>query len=147
MNKTTLASCGAVLALCLMGTAPTSRAAEPTTSIELTARKILDKMAATYATCKSHRDSGVVTNDFGPRPGSSATYPRHVEIKPFHTACFKLEGKFANTPTALWLDKATFLLVRVVQDTGLTLCTTVYKPQVNIEVPATDLEFNLPKGR
>ncbi len=178
----------------------------------LTAQQILDKMAAAYATCKSYRDSGVVTNDFGPRPGSGATYPRHVDVKPFRTAfvrpdlfrfeydnptpeksyiiwakrgdvrtwwyvkpgvekqpslgeavagatgvssgsahiipslllpdriggrkltamtdlkrlpdevveqtlCFKLEGKYVNRPTTLWLEKADFLLVRMVQDT------------------------------
>ena len=63
------------------------------------------------------------------------------------TPCFKLEGKFANRPTTLWLEKATYLLVRMVQDTGLTLSTTVYKPQVDIEIPATELEFNAPKAR
>jgi outer membrane lipoprotein-sorting protein len=217
-------------------------AADKESTDALTAQQILDKMAETYATCKSYRDSGVVTNDFGPRPGSAATYPRHVDVKPFRTAfvrpdrfrfeyddttpekpyiiwakagdvrtwwhvkpgeetqtslemavagatgvssgsahtipalllpqkvggrrlmaltdlkrlpdetldktaCFKLEGMFVNRPTTLWLDKATFLLVRMVQDSGLTLGTTVYKPQRDIEIPAADLEFNVPKAR
>jgi len=188
--------------------AVTGVAADKEATDGLTAQQILDKMADTYATCKSYRDSGVVTNDFGPRPGSLATYPRHVDVEPFHTAfvrperfrfeyqnptpdkqyiiwsngedvrkwwyikpgeekqtslemavagatgvssgsahtipalllpqkvggrrltmltdlkrlpdealeqtpCFKLEGKFVNRPTTLWLDKARFLLVRM----------------------------------
>ena len=220
----------------------TGIAADKESTDGLTAQQIIDKMATTYATCKSYRDSGVVTNDFGPRPGSGATYPRHVDVKPFRTAfvrpdqfrfeyddatpekpyivwnkgdevqtwwhvapkvqkppslgnalagatgvsgssahtipalllpdgiegrkltamtdvkrlpdeameqtlCFKLEGKFANVPTTLWLDKGTYLLVRMVRDTGLTLSTTVYKPQVDIEIPTTELEFNVPKSR
>jgi outer membrane lipoprotein-sorting protein len=205
----------------------------------LTAQQILDRMATTYATCKSYRDAGVVTNDFGLRAGAGATYPRHIDVKPFRTAfvrperfrfeyddptpekpyivwanadavltwwyvkpgadrqpslsdaiasatgvsggsahtipalllpdriggrkltaitdlkrlpdeaveqipCFKLDGKFANRPTTLWLEKANFLLVRMVQDTGLTICTTVYKAQIDREIPALELEFNAP---
>lgn len=231
-----------LFALWLACAALTGVAADKEATDGLTAQRILDKMADTYATCKTYRDSGVVTNDFGPRPGSLATYPRHVDVKPFRTAfvrpdrfrfeyddttpekpyiiwakagdvrtwwyvrpgvqtppslgdaiagatgvssgsahitptlllpdriggrrltaltdlkrlpdealdktaCYKLEGKFVNRPTTLWLDKATFLLVRMVQDTGLTLCTTVYKPQVDIEIPAADLEFNAAKAR
>jgi hypothetical protein len=60
---------------------------------------------------------------------------------------FKLEGKFANRPTTLWLKKTNFLLVRMVQDTGLTVCTTVYKAQMDREIPAAELEFNAPKAR
>ena len=42
-------------------------------------------MATTYATCKSYRDSGVVTNDFGPHSAGDR-FPRHVDVKPFRTA-------------------------------------------------------------
>ena len=37
--------------------------------------------------------------------------------------------------------------IRMVQDTGLTLPTTVYTPQVDIDIPPTELEFNAPKAR
>ena len=208
----------------------------------LTAQQILERMATSYATCKSYRDAGVVTNDFGLRAGAGATYPRHIDVKPFRTAfvrperfrfeyddstpekpyivwanaeavrtwwyvkpgaeaqpslsdalagatgvssgsahtipalllpdriggrkltamtdlkrlpddvveqipCYKLQGKFANRPTTLWLEKANFLLVRMVQDTGLTVCTTVYKAQIDREIPASELEFNAPQAR
>jgi outer membrane lipoprotein-sorting protein len=242
MRNSIVASSCRLFTLWLACAALAGFAADKEATDGLTAQQVLDKMADTYATCKSYRDSGVVTNDFGPRPGSGATYPRHVDVKPFRTAfvrpdrfrfeyddttpekpyiicakagdvrtwwhikpgeekqtslemavagatgvssgsahtipalllpqkvggrrltaltelkrlpdegleqtpCFKLEGKFANTPMTLWLDKATFLLVRMVQDTGLTLCTTVYKPQVDIEIATADLEFNAPKAR
>ena len=202
--------------------AVTGVAADKEATDGLTAQQLLDKMADTYATCKSYRDSGVVTNDFGPRPGSGATYPRHVDVKPFRTAfvrpdrflfeyhnptpempyiiwakegdvrtwwyikpgeekqtslemavagatgvssgsahtipalllpqeiggrrltmltdlkrlpdeaveqtpCFKLEGKYVNRPTTLWLDKSSFLLFRMVQDTGFARPSTSRK--------------------
>jgi hypothetical protein len=81
-----------------------------------------------------------------PAVAEAAQQRRHL-VADSQTPCFKLEGKFANVPTTLWLDKATYLLVRMVQDTDLTLCTTVYSPQVDIEIPATELEFNAPGTR
>lgn len=213
----------------------------------VTAQQILDKMATTYATCKSYRDSGVVTNDFGPH-NATDRYPRHIDIKPFRTAfvrpdqfrfeyddatpdkpyiiwakggevrtwwhvrqqlgqpgvesppsldhgvggatgvssgsahtipvlllpdqitgarlsamtdltrlpdetlhgtpCFKLDGKygFGHTPTTLWLEKETYLIRRIAEDTGLTKRTTIYWPEVNKEIPANELEFNAPKA-
>lgn len=242
LSHSILASSSRVLALWLACAALTGAAADKESTGGLTAQQILDKMAATYATCKSYRDSGVVTNDFGPRAGSGASYPRHVNVKPFRTAfvrpdrfrfefdnptpekpyivwskgndvrtwwhvrprvekpaslengiagatgvsggsahtvstlllpdriggreltartdlkrladealeqtpCLKLEGQFAKTPTTLWLDKTTYLIVRMVQDTGLTLSTTVYKPQVDIEIPTIELDFNAPETR
>jgi outer membrane lipoprotein-sorting protein len=242
VTNSILASTLWVFVVWLVSFAMTGIAADKESPDGLTAQQILDKMAMTYGSCRVYRDSGVVTNDFGPRPGSGATYPRHVDIKPFRTAfvrpdrfrfeyddavpekpyivwkqgdevrtwwhlrpkadkaesleyalagatgvsggsahtipallmpdsiggrkltvmtdlkrqpdetldgtlCFKLEGKFAVVPTTLWLDKATFLLVRMVQDTSLTLSTTVYKPQMNTEIPAAELEFNAPEKR
>ena len=63
------------------------------------------------------------------------------------TLCFKLHGKysFGKTPTTLWLDKATYLVWRIAEDTGLTKRTTIYRPEVNKEIPAKELEFNAPK--
>jgi len=198
---------------------------------KLTAQQILEKMATTYATCNSYRDSGVVTNFFN---------PRHIVVKPFRTAfvrpdrfrfeyddptpekryvvwakgndvrtwwyikpgagrppslqngiagatgvsggsahtvpalllpdriggrkltamtdlkrvpdetlgrtpCFKLEGRFANAPMTLWLEKSTYLVLRIAEDTGLTKDTTVYRPQVHVEIPAKELEFGAPE--
>jgi outer membrane lipoprotein-sorting protein len=188
-------------------------------------------MASTYATCKSYRDSGVVTNFFN---------PEHIDVKPFRTAfvrpdqfrfeyddptpekpyivwaragevhkwwyiepgvqnppslgrgiagatgvsggsahtipslllsdeiggrkltsmtdvtrlpdeefnntpCFKLQGTFANQPTTLWLEKKTYIIRRIAEETALTRDTTVYWPEVDKEIPAKELEFNVPK--
>ena len=62
------------------------------------------------------------------------------------TPCFKLDGKygFGHTPTTLWLEKETHLIRRIAMDTGLTKNTTDYRPEVNQEVPAKELEFNAP---
>ena len=45
------------------------------------------------------------------------------------------------------MDKETYLIVRMVLETGLNNATTVYRPQVDIEIPAKELEFNAPKTR
>ena len=66
MRNSILASLCRVLALTLAGAVFAGIAAEKESTDSLTAQQILDKMATTYATCKSYRDSGVVTNDFGP---------------------------------------------------------------------------------
>jgi hypothetical protein len=227
MRNSILASLCRVLALTLVGAVLTGIAAEKESTDGLTAQQILDKMATAYATCKSYRDSGVVTNFFN---------PQHIDIKPFRTAfvrpdqfrfeydegtpekpyivwtkgdevrtwwyikpgverqpslelgiagatgvsggsahtipnlllsdriggrsiasltdltrlpdeaiddtpCFKLQGKFADRPTTLWLEKGTCLIRLIVEDTTLTRTTTVYQPEVDIEVPAKELEF------
>src|SRR5437879_6027503 len=66
-----------VLALMLACSVVTGIAAEKESTDDLTAQEILEKMAATYATCKSYRDSGVVTNFFT---------RDHIDVKPFRTA-------------------------------------------------------------
>jgi outer membrane lipoprotein-sorting protein len=227
MRNSILASFCRVFALTLTCGLLTGTAAETESTDGLTAQQILDKMAATYATCKSYRDSGVVTNFFS---------PQHIDVKPFRTAfvrpdqfrfeyddpdpekpyvvwakagevrtwwyikpgeqnppslgrgiagatgvssgsahtipnlllpdqiggrsmasltdltrlpdeavddtlCFKLQGKFADQPTTLWLEKETHLIRRIVEDSKLTRTTTVYRPEVDKEIPANELEF------
>jgi hypothetical protein len=221
----------------------TGIAADKESTDELTAQQILDKMATTYATCKSYRDSGVVTNDFGPH-SRAENYPRHIDVKPFRTAferpdrfrfeyddptpekpyivwakvgevrtwwyikrgveklssldlgvagatgvssgsahtipslllpdqitgaklsamidlarlpdesldgtpCFKVQGKygFGNQPRTVWLEKATFLVRRIAGGTGLAKNTTDYRPEVNKDIPAKELELNAPSKK
>jgi outer membrane lipoprotein-sorting protein len=57
------------------------------------------------------------------------------------TPCFKLQGKFADEPTTLWLEKETFLIRRIVEDSKLAKATTVYRPEVDKEISAAELEF------
>jgi outer membrane lipoprotein-sorting protein len=227
MSNSILASFCRVFALTLTCGLFTGIAAETESTDALTAQQILDKMATTYATCKSYRDSGAVTNVFT---------PQHVDVKPFRTdfvrpdefrfeyddpdpekpyivwakgdevrtwwyvrpgvqtpsslglgiagatgvsggsahtipnlllpdqiggrsmasltdltrlsddtvddtPCFKLQGKFADRPTTLWLEKGTYLILRIAEDTKLTRTTTVYRPEVDKEIPAEELEF------
>jgi len=228
MRSSILASSCRVLALTLACGALTGTAAEAEFTDGLTAQQILERMAASYAACKSYRDSGAVTNFFN---------RQHIDAKPFRTAfvrpdqfrfeyhdptpekpyivwakgdevrtwwyvrpgaqnppslgrgiagatgvsggsahtipalllpdriggrslasladptrlpdeavdgtpCFKLQGKFADQPTTLWLDKETYLVRRIVEDTKLAITTTVYRPLVDKEIPAEELEFN-----
>lgn len=229
-----------ILALTLACAVSAGIAAEKESTDGLTAQQILDKMTTTYATCKSYRDSGVVTNDFGPHSAGD-NFPRHVDVKPFRTAfvrpdqfrfeyydgtpeklyivwakggevrrwwyiktgvekepsldlslggatgvsggsahtipalllpdqvggakllamidltrlpdeslegtpCFKLQGKygFGNQPRTVWLEKATFLVRRIAERTGLAKNTTDYRPEVNKDIPAKELELNAP---
>jgi len=227
MSNSILASSCRVLALTLMCGLFTGIAAETESTDGLTAQQILDKMAATYATCKSYRDSGTVTKFFS---------PQHIDVKPFRTAfvrpdqfrfeyddldpekpyvvwakgdevrtwwyvrpgvqnppslghgiagatgvsggsahtiptmllpdqiggrslasltnltrlpdeavddtpCFKLRGRFADQPTTLWLEKETYLIRRIIGDSKLARTTTVYRPEVNKEISAKELEF------
>src|ERR1035441_6763211 len=77
MSNSILASFCRVLPLTLTCGLFTGVAAETESTDALTAQQILDKMATTYATCKSYRDSGAVTNFFS---------PLHIDVKPFRTA-------------------------------------------------------------
>lgn len=65
------------------------------------------------------------------------------------TSCFKLEGKygFGNQPMTVWLEKATFLVRRLGEGTGLAKSTTDYSPEVNVEIPAKELEVNAPESQ
>jgi len=206
-------------------------AAENEPGDSLSAQQILDRAATTYATCKSYRDSGVVTEDIGigskqiviPMPfhtafirpdqfrfecsgpyiiwakgneilkwrdikqgiqeltsleigiagasgvsfGSAHTIPalllpdqiggtklsamtdlvRLPDETVDGTPCFKMEGKFSDfkQPRTLWFEKATFLLRRIVEQVDLAKQTTDYRPEVDKEIPAKELEFNAPK--
>ncbi len=231
-----------LLALTLACAMSPGIAAEQVAPADLTAQQILDKVAATYATCTSYRDSGVVTNDFGPHTAGEH-FPRHVVVKPFRTAfvrpdqlrfeyddptpqkayiiwakgtevrswwhvkravetqrtlgnalagatgvssgsahtipslllpeqikgaklaamtdltrlpdetldatpCFKLQGNygFGHQPRTVWLEKTTFLVRRIAEDTGLAKTTTDYRPEVNQAIPTKDLEFGAPQS-
>ena len=77
----------------------TGIAADEESTDGLTAQQILDKMTTTYATGKSYRSSGVVTNDFGPH-NETDRYPRHIEVKSFRTdsSCMANTALATNPP-------------------------------------------------
>jgi outer membrane lipoprotein-sorting protein len=64
--------------------------------------------------------------------------------------CFRIEGKFADSPTTLWIDKKKFLVRRIDSkkkfDKFSTEETTTYDPVINDEIPDKALEFDPPKG-
>ncbi|MGD0102279.1 MAG: hypothetical protein ABSC60_18255, partial [Acidobacteriota bacterium] len=65
------------------------------------------------------------------------------------TSCFKLKGKFSDfkQPRTLWFEKATFLLRRIVEQLDLAKQTTDYRPEVDKDISAKELEFNAPKNQ
>ena len=108
MEHSSLAYLRWVVGLTLTCAGFTGMAADKESADGLTAREILDKMATTYATCKSYRDSGVVTNDFGPH-NTTDRYPRHIAIKPFRTAFvrpdqfrFEFDDATPDKPYIVW---------------------------------------------
>ena len=63
--------------------------------------------------------------------------------------CFRIEGKFAGSPTMLWIDQKTFLVRRIDTqqkfDNFRTEETTTYDPVIDEEIPDKKLEFDPPK--
>ena len=45
----------------------------------------------------------------------------------------------------MWFEKATFLLRRIAEQSGLNKSTTDYRPEVNKEILVKELEFNAPE--
>jgi len=80
--------------------------------------------------------------------------------------CFRIKGKSRRTPytltlggrtltvqdesVTLWIDRATFLLRMVEEaktfDSYRSESTTTYTPELNVEIPAAQLDFNVPEG-
>jgi outer membrane lipoprotein-sorting protein len=65
--------------------------------------------------------------------------------------CFRVEGKFADSPMTLWIDKKMFLVRRIDSqqrfDNFSTEETTAYDPVIDDEIPDKALEFDPPKGK
>ena len=78
------------------------------------------------------------------------TQPRRIDDDFFNDAeCFRLQDLVLNKiPTTLWIDKKTFLLRKIYReqefDNFRTQETTIYKPNLNIDIPDDLLEFNPP---
>ena len=65
--------------------------------------------------------------------------------------CFRIEGKWGDSPMTLWIDQKTFLVRRIDTkrkfDEFSTEDTTTYDPIIDEEIPDKALEFDPPKGR
>lgn len=91
--------------------------------------------------------------------------PERIEDAPeAGAACFRIRGKSQKTPytlmmggqsltvqdesITLWIDRATYLLRKVDEDRTLDTyrseSVTTYTPEIDIDIPATDLAFGAP---
>ena len=65
--------------------------------------------------------------------------------------CLRIEGKFADSPTTVWIDQKTFLVRRIDSQNKFadfrTEETTTYDPAIDEEIPDKKLEFDPPKGK
>jgi outer membrane lipoprotein-sorting protein len=66
-------------------------------------------------------------------------------------ACFRIEGKYADSPMTLWIDQKTFLVRRIDAqkkfDDFRTEETTTYDPVIDGEIPDKQLEFDPPQQK
>jgi len=67
------------------------------------------------------------------------------------TECCRVHGYYAGNPMTLWLDKKTYLVLKIEEaekDKGFrTLTTTSYEAVINSDVAEKTLEFNPPKKK
>ena len=65
--------------------------------------------------------------------------------------CFRVEGKFDESPMTLWIDQRSFLVRRIDAqkkfDDFRVEETTTYDPAINEEIPKKSLEFDPPKQK
>ncbi len=65
--------------------------------------------------------------------------------------CLRIEGKYADSPMTVWIDKKTFLVRRIDDQTKFadfrTEATTTYDPAIDEEILDKKLEFDPPKGK
>jgi outer membrane lipoprotein-sorting protein len=62
--------------------------------------------------------------------------------------CFRIQGKYADTPMTLWIDQKTFLVRRIVTLTQVNFrleVTTNYTPAIDVKIEEKKLEFGHPK--
>jgi len=63
--------------------------------------------------------------------------------------CIRIEGKYADKPTTLWIDSKTFLVRRIdaqnIFKDFRTEVTTTYDPAIDEEIPDQKLVFDPPK--
>jgi len=64
------------------------------------------------------------------------------------TECFRVEGRFADSPITLWIDKKSYLVRRIDQQRQFgsfrTENTTAYKPKIDEKIDDKLLEFDPP---
>jgi outer membrane lipoprotein-sorting protein len=98
----------------------------------------------------SHRIPSLLLPELGGRRLTDITGARRVDDAEIGEAdCFRIEGKYADSPVTLWIDKAAFLVRKVEMHNDLgrirTEETTAYDPAVDGEVTAGMLALQPPQ--
>ena len=94
----------------------------------------------------------LMTQEVGGRTLMEMTETKRIDdAKVGEVECMRIEGKFADSPMTLWLDKQTFLVRRIdltMKLTGFrTETTTTYEPVINEEIADKLLKFDPPKAK
>jgi outer membrane lipoprotein-sorting protein len=74
---------------------------------------------------------------------------RLADAKHNNADCFRVEGMYGNIPHTVWLDKKTFLILRIDSQPPIPNAqvevTTTYEPVINGEISESLLAFDPPK--
>jgi outer membrane lipoprotein-sorting protein len=94
----------------------------------------------------------LLPNEVGGRRLTDMTGAKRIEdAKLDKVDCFRIEGKYADSPMTLWIDKKTFLVRRIDSQQKFgnfrTEATTTYDPVTDDEIPDKKLEFDPPKEK
>jgi len=106
--------------------------------------------AAGVSSGSAHKIPSLLLPELGGRRLTDLTEAHRTDdAKTGEADCFRIEGKYADSPVTLWIDKASFLVRRVdmYHDLGNDLHTeetTTYEPVVDGEVTAEMLAFHPP---
>lgn len=91
----------------------------------------------------------LLPNEVGGRRLTALSEAKRAEDTTLDKAeCFRVEGKYVDSHTTLWIDKKTFLVRRIDASKRFanftTEETTTYAPTINEEIPDGALEFDPP---
>ncbi len=94
----------------------------------------------------------LLPNEISGRPLTDITEASRIEdAKLDETECFRVHGNFDDSPVTLWIEKETYLVRRIDEETKFedfqTVDTTTYEPVVDGEIADNLLEYNPPNHK
>lgn len=94
----------------------------------------------------------LMPNEIGGGRLTELTRAKRIEDDKLGEAeCFRIEGRYADSPMTLWLDKSSFFARRIDSqhefDDFRTEKITTYEPVIDEEIPGKLLEFNPPEQK
>lgn len=94
----------------------------------------------------------LLANEVGGRRLTDITEAKAVEEARLDKVdCFRIEGKFGDSPTTIWIDKKTFLVRRIDAQNAFSGFrseqTTTYDPAIDEEIVDKKLDFDSPKQK